>query len=74
MMLQNLDTRLVMITDSESSDISYNIVKFCTTRQLTLDDAQELNYNIKNDLGIINTYDDTAKEYNNIADLWRQHC
>jgi len=58
---------------SMSSDISYIIVKFCTTRQLTLDDAQELNYNIKNDLGIINTYDDTAKEYNNIADLCRSY-
>ena len=62
-----------MITDSESSDISFNIVKFCTTRQLTLDDAQELNYNIKNDLGIINTYDDTSKEYNRICDRWRSY-
>jgi len=62
-----------MITEQQLEYISLNIVKFCISRQLTVEDAHELNDNIKYDLGIIKDRDEYDYEYNRICDLWRSY-
>jgi hypothetical protein len=55
---------------SMSADISNNIIDFCKDRELSLDDAIDLNFRIKSALEWIDDNEEELIEQNSIISLW----
>lgn len=53
-----------------SADISNNIIDFCKDRELSLDDAIDLNFRIKSALEWIDDNEEELIEQNSIISLW----